>query len=95
MAETKKKPTMEEIKNAAEQLNEINQRLQQENEQLKNYIKETHTQEAIARLNFLFKIVEFAKAFDKEYVADAVADIKRILVMEDPNIDVNETAKTE
>lgn len=48
------------------------------------YISNLHTQEAIARLNYLFKVLEFAKHFDKKYVENAVADIQRILVMEAP-----------
>lgn len=86
MAEKTKKLSYEELEKVA---NELSQR----NSQMEEYIKNNHTQEAIARLNYLFKVLEFAKHFDKEYVTKAVEDIQRILVMEAP--ETTDVANTE
>jgi hypothetical protein len=78
MAETKKR---KEDQLTYEQVTELARNLSEQNRQMEEYIKNSHTSEAIARLNFLFKVLEFSKHFDKDYVTKAVADIERILVM--------------
>lgn len=78
-----------------EELEKLAQELSQRNSQMEEYIKNNHTQEAIARLNYLFKVLEFAKHFSKEYVSKAVADIERILVMDAPETTKETEVNTE
>lgn len=77
MAEETKKLSYEELENYATQLTQQFDivRKQMENNQL---------QELVARLNFLFKVVELSKHFSKDYVAKSVAEIERILVVDPP-----------
>lgn len=88
MAEKNEKLSYEELEKFAQELS-------QRNSQMEEYIKNNHTQEAIARLNYLFKVLEFAKHFSKEYVSKAVADIERILVMDAPETTKETEVNTE
>lgn len=76
MAE-EKKLSYEELENYAKQLT-------QQFDMMRKQMESMQLQEVVARLNFLFKVVELAKHFNKEYVSKCVEEIQRILVMEKP-----------
>jgi len=67
--EQPKKLSYEELNNAANQLAGQYDRLLQENQALRS-------QFAIAKIEFLFRIVQFKENFDEETLAKAVAEIK-------------------
>lgn len=77
MAEEKNKLTYKELEQAAAQL-------AQQNEMFRKQLEQNQLNEVIARLNFLFKVVEFAKQFDKEYLGKCIDEIKRTLVVDNP-----------
>lgn len=76
MAE-EKKLSYEELENYAKQLT-------QQFDMMRKQMESMQLQEVVARLNFLFKVVELAKHFDKEYVEKCVGEIQKTLVMDVP-----------
>lgn len=80
MAEETKKLSYEELEKYASMA-------AQRNVELENALRDKQMGEVVARLNFLFKVVENAKAFPKEYVAKCVEDIQRVLVVDKPEED--------
>lgn len=76
MAEKKTKKTEENSKPTYEQLEMAVNNLMW---QLGDKQKMEQLNEITARLNFLFKVVEFADKFPESYVAECVSDIVRIL----------------
>lgn len=88
MAEENRKLSYEELEKVATQM-------AQQNEMFREQLKQMQLNEVVARLQFLFKVVELAKHFDKEYVSKCVADIQKILVFEEPESNNNEEISTE
>lgn len=86
MAEEKKKPSYEELEQYASML-------ARRNAELENALRDKQMGEVVARLNFLFKVLENAKHFPKEYVADCIKDIQRVLVMAEPEDNKKEEPK--
>lgn len=78
MAENNKKVSYEDLE-------KLNGYLAKQVDELGKALKQNQFQELVVRLNFCFKVLELAKHFDKEYVKQCSDEIKRILVMEDPN----------
>lgn len=48
---------------------------------LMNRLKQQEFSEAVARLQFLFKVIEFPNAFDDKFVKECAQDIKSMLVL--------------
>lgn len=46
---------------------------------LMSRVKQQEFSEAVARLNFLFKVIEFPAAFDDKFVKECAQDIKAML----------------
>jgi len=77
MAEEKQKMTYEELE-------QVTGQLAQQNEMFRKQLEQNQLNEIVARLNFLFKVVESAKYFDKEYLNKCISEIKRTLVVDEP-----------
>lgn len=67
-----------------EQLNEACNQLFQQNQQMQRRINELNTFNAFKRLDYLFKVVEYGKAFnDDEFVCKCLDEIKDAMLIKD------------
>ena len=67
-----------------EQLEGIAHQLSEQNVQLVRKLQEANMQNMFARLNFLFKVVEFGARFPKEFLDKSVAEIVDIMTVDVP-----------
>ena len=58
-------------------------------------MRQAQFSEMLARLNFEFKVLELAQHFPQDYVEKCSADIQRMLVMEEPQENGEQTIETE
>lgn len=69
----------EEKKFTYEELETITKQMAQQIETMRNQLQQNSFNEAVARLNFSFQVLQNEKFFPKEYVDSIVADIQNIL----------------
>ena len=84
MAEENKKMSYDELE-------KMNGYLIKQMDEMNTALKQNQFQELVVRLNFCFKVLEFSKHFDKEYVTKCAEEIQHVLVMEDPSGESNVT----
>ena len=76
--ETKGKLTYDQLKDVAGKLH-------QENQRLRNMLMEYNYTNAFKRLDYLFKILEFASYFDGDFVISCSDEIKSIMSIKKNN----------
>jgi hypothetical protein len=76
MEEEVKKMSYEELTNVAHQLSEQNRELYQKIQQL-NMIT------TFKRLDYLFKVIEFSKSFEKDFVTTCITEIENIMTLDE------------
>ena len=64
-----------------EQLNDVCQQLFQQNQQLREKVSELGNITMFKRLDYLFKVVENAHAFNEEFVAKCVDEIEDLMTV--------------
>ena len=83
MEATKEKPQ----KMTYEQLEGIAHQLSEQNVQLVRKLQEANMQNMFARLNYLFKVVEFGARFPKEFLDKSIAEIVSIMTIDEPEVE--------
>lgn len=77
-----------------EQLEGIAHQLSEQNVQLMRKLQEANMQNMFARLNYLFKVVEFGARFPKEFLDKSIAEIVSIMTIEETEVEpVNKEAE--
>jgi len=88
MAKEKTKPmpagklTYEELQNAANALHSKNQYLENQNQQLIMKVKELSDFTAFKRLDYLFKVLEFADRFPSDFVISCSEELQTALTIQ-------------
>lgn len=70
-----------------EQLEGIAHQLSEQNVQLVRKLQEANMQNMFARLNYLFKVVEFGARFPKEFLDKSIAEIVSIMTIDEPEVE--------
>ena len=70
-----------------EQLEGIAHQLSEQNVQLVRKLQEANMQNMFARLNYLFKVVEFGARFPKEFLEKSIAEIVSIMTIDEPEVE--------
>jgi hypothetical protein len=70
---------MEEKKLSYEELNNVCMQLSEQNERMKAHIDSLNRQQMFARLEFLFKVIEFKPSFPSEIFVKAVNEVSEIM----------------
>lgn len=87
-----KKLSYEELENAANQIMAQFDGLRKENAVLKSQVQQLKLNDIYTELNFRFKVIENAKAFDPNFVEYCVNSIQEIMI---PKRDIEESDKEE
>lgn len=78
-----------------EQLEGIAHQLSEQNVQLVRKLQEANMQNMFARLNYLFKVVEFGARFPKEFLDKSIAEIVSIMTIDEPEVEQSENKEAE
>lgn len=70
-----------------EQLEGIAHQLSEQNVQLVRKLQEANMQNMFARLNYLFKVVEFGARFPKEFLDKSIDEIVSIMTIDEPEVE--------
>jgi hypothetical protein len=70
---------MEEKKLSYEELNNVCMQLSEQNERMKAHIENLNRQQMFARLEFLFKVLEYKGSFPVEIVEKTVKEVSEIM----------------
>lgn len=94
MEETKKEVKQEgQQKMSYDQLVNVANQLSEQNRKLYQKLRETNMQNALARLNFLFRVLEQSTHFSVEFVDKCALEIQQMIAL--PNPEENKTEETE
>lgn len=73
----------EEKKFTYEELETITKQMAQQIDTMRNQLQQNSFNEAVARLNFSFQVLQNEKFFPKKYVESIVEDIQKILAIQE------------
>jgi hypothetical protein len=78
----------EEKKFTYEELETITKQMAQQIDTMRNQLQQNSFNEAVARLNFSFQVLQNEKFFPKKYVESIVEDIQNILAIQEDEEEV-------
>jgi len=84
----------EEKKFTYEELETITKQMAQQIDTMRNQLQQNSFNEAVARLNFSFQVLQYEKFFPKKYVELIVEDIQNILAIQKDEEEVKKERKT-
>lgn len=84
-------PKEQSRKVSYEQLENIAHQLSEQNSQLVRKLQEINMQNVFARLNFLFRVVEFGSKFPEEFLTKCINEIVSLMTVESTDTEKEET----
>ena len=77
------KVTAKQEKLSYDELNQVSQQLFQENKMLRTKIQELSVEAFYKRIDYMFKVVELASVFSKEFVERTIQEIETVMKAEE------------
>jgi len=77
------KVTAKQEKLSYDELNQVSQQLFQENKMLRTKVQELSVEAFYKRIEYMFKVVELASVFSKEFVERTIQEIETVMTAEE------------
>lgn len=77
------KVTAKQEKLSYDELNQVSQQLFQENKMLRTKVQELSVEAFYKRIDYMFKVVELASVFSKEFVERTIQEIETVMKAEE------------
>jgi hypothetical protein len=77
------KVTAKQEKLSYDELNQVSQQLFQENKMLRTKVQELSVEAFYKRIEYMFKVVELASVFSKEFVERTIQEIETVMKAEE------------
>ena len=77
------KVTAKQEKLSYDELNQVSQQLFQENKMLRTKVQELSVEAFYKRIDYMFKVVELASVFSKEFVERTIQEIETVMQAEE------------